>query len=99
VSINGGSEPKWGHNGHELFYREPVSGALIAATCTTETDFSVQSRQRLFDASPYIARWAPRTYDVTKDDQRFVFMRPAAGGARLVLIENWLEELRERSAH
>ena len=96
MSINGGVQPSWAHNGRELFYREPVSGALMAATYTTDPDIRVQSRARLFDASPYSAQFSPGTYDVTSDDQRFVFMRLAVGGARLVLIDNWFEELRER---
>ncbi len=101
VSVEGGQEPVWAHNGRELFYRELPPGSLVVATYEAASEFTVTSREPLFDASPYAAQGNWRGYDVSRDDQRFVMMRTGLGGGgiaegRLILVENWLQELRER---
>ena len=102
VSTNGGIEPVWAHNGGELFYRELEGGSMVAATYRADSNFVVEGRERLFDASPYLVGEAGNwhSYDVTRDDERFVMMRSlsVAGETvgRLVLVTNFFEELRQR---
>jgi serine/threonine-protein kinase len=98
VSIDAGTAPVWAHNGRELFYVDRASGDMISATYTAEPDFQVRTRTRLFDATPYVTRWGHKTFDVTSDDQRFAMLRILPGQGRVILIENWFEELRERLA-
>jgi hypothetical protein len=96
VSANGGRHPQWAQNGQELYYIEHTTRSMMVASFTATPGFTVRSRARLFDVSRY--EWATnqRVYDVARDGRRFVFLKPTEGAARLVLIENWLEELRRR---
>ncbi len=97
VSTNGGIEPVWAHHGRELFYREPNSGSMMVATYTSDPTFEVESREQLFDAGPYATTNGWRGYDVTSDNQRFVMIRSLPGeeaeAARLILVQNFFEEL------
>jgi hypothetical protein len=72
---------------------------MMAIGFSAQPDFRVVSRTELFDASGYIGGIQERgSYDVALDDQRFAMMRtPSSGVARLILIENWVEELRQRT--
>ena len=49
VSLQGGSEPAWAHNGRELFYRSGDS--LMVASVTQSPTFAVAGRRRLFTGS------------------------------------------------
>ncbi len=101
VSRTGGSEPLWSHSGRELFYIDGT-GSLVAVTVVVDPSFSTGQETTLFDGSN--PRWGDfnyRYYDVTADDQRFVMVRTAGldGGlfeTRVVIIDNWFEELREK---
>jgi len=94
VSTAGGSEPVFAHSGRELFYREP-GGAMIVVTYVTEPAFQVVGRARLFDASPYEPSGGPwHAYALSQDDQRFLMIRVRSDYSRLVLVENFLQELR-----
>ena len=46
VSIEGGQEPAWVHNGRELFYRESASGPMLVATYSGDPDFEVEGSRR-----------------------------------------------------
>jgi Tol biopolymer transport system component len=98
VSRNGGGEPLWSHGGRELFYREPVSGAMMVATFVEDPTFRVASRESLFDASPYLSAGGPwRAYDVASDDQRFIMIRrqhSSEGAVPLIVVQNFFEDLR-----
>ena len=100
VSVDGGVEPIWGRNG-ELFYRHPVSQAMMHVRVTTDGELSVGTPALLFDASAYVGFevGAPRAwYDVTADGQRFLMLRPvddtASSPPQLILVQNWFDELR-----
>ena len=98
VSGNGGTEPVWAHSGRELFYRDG-EGWMTAAAVTTEPEFQVTSRERLFDARIYRSVVAYRAYDVARSDQRFVMLQAGevegTGAADMILVENWFTELRQ----
>jgi len=105
VSQAGGDEPRWAHNGRELFYRKGV-GALVAATVVPAATFTLGPQAVLFDASQYIivGNHDARSYDVAPGDQRFVFMRrvaptgdaTAASMDKLVLVTNWAAEVQAK---
>ena len=103
VSRNGGAEPLWAHSGRELFFRD-AAGQLIAVTVNRGASFESAEQRPLFSALPYATGGISyRAYDLTRDDRRFVFMRPAttsqtgvAAEPDLVRIDNWFTELRER---
>jgi serine/threonine-protein kinase len=98
VSTDGGREPLWAHSGRELFYRSE-SQQLVAAEIIAEPMFSVGEQRVLFSMREYEGDVNHRAYDIDADDQRFVMIRSNTmrlGGPKLVLVENWFEELKEQ---
>jgi eukaryotic-like serine/threonine-protein kinase len=99
VSRSGGTMPLWAQNGRELFYLS--MGALMSVPVTTGSTFTFGNPSKLFDFE-YFRRAAGRTYDASPDGQRFVMIKQSAAAgepppaARIVLIQNWFEELKRR---
>ncbi len=100
VSVSGGEEPLWSHGGREIFFRSPA-GEMMAVPVATTPAFSPGTPRVLFSTKGYARTPGNRAYDVTPDDQRFVMLHLIADSAgrnpvQLVLVDNWLEELRAR---
>src|SRR5213079_3367769 len=98
VSAGGGTEPVWSHRGSELFYRD-ASGNLVAVEVNTSPTFSLGRATVLFPAARFTSlRFNPQ-YAVALDDRRFLMIRPLQTGApdKLIVVENWFEELRTKS--
>jgi len=93
----GGGGPTWARDGSELYYRSPDQFMAVAVEYGTELEVGVPVA--LFD-DPYL-RSAPNaaSYDVAPDG-RFLMLRDterlASQEARLILVENFFEELRAR---
>ena len=70
---------------------------MMVAAYTVNPSFNVESRQSLFDRSPYNIDVSWRGYDVTRDDERFVMIRLPGSAetedSRLILVTNCFEEL------
>ncbi len=60
--------------------------------------FGIRGREVLFSTAGFHHVNYQTTYDVTADDQRFVFVRPteASGAGNLILVENFFEELKAK---
>jgi len=98
ISAGGGTEPLWSHRGNELFYRD-ASGDLVAIEVHTNPTFSLGRSVALFPAAGFSSlRFTPQ-YAVALDDRRFLMIRPLQTGTpdRLIVVENWFEELRTKS--
>jgi hypothetical protein len=94
VSSSGGTEPVWAHNGRELFYRDHT-GRLLSVEVKMAPTFSMGATKPLFQTREYAAWPSHRFYDVSRDDQRFIFVRPKVSfNASIVVVENWFEELK-----
>jgi serine/threonine-protein kinase len=102
VSRNGGIEPVWSRDGRELFYRQETSMFAIAID-TSSGSLSFKPAVELFNEpwfwkSPTLGL---RSYDVAPDG-RFLMFQPlgSANGAvkqaSVVVIENWIEEVKRR---
>ncbi|HZI28184.1 MAG TPA: protein kinase [Gemmatimonadaceae bacterium] len=89
VSEGGASEPLWGPNSRELFYKH--GNELVAAEILTAPGFSVGRRRVLFTIDEYYNFSFHPTYDVAPDGQHFVMIRSRHFGETfdLVVIENW----------
>jgi eukaryotic-like serine/threonine-protein kinase len=96
ISTGGGSEPVWARRGGELFYRNG-RGEMVSVRVETSPTFAAVERTVLFSASRFRSDLNHPQYDVSPDAERFLMIQPAAGDASLVLVVNFLEELRERS--
>ena len=75
ISTGGGSRPAWSGNGRELFYFGPNTAMMVVAVQTTPT-FSTGNPSKLFDG-PWFAQQGGRTYDVSRDGQRFLMIKDA----------------------
>jgi tRNA A-37 threonylcarbamoyl transferase component Bud32 len=99
ISRAGGTEPLWARNGRELFFRS-AGGDLMSVAVGVGPGFSASEPRALFQASDYVASEPYRTYDISPDGERFIFVRfvgresDAQQQTPIVQIENWLEELR-----
>src|SRR5882762_5918347 len=98
ISEGGGSEPVWSHRGSELFYRD-ASGNLVAGEVNTSPTFSLGRATVLFPAARFTSLRFNTQYAVAPDDQRFLMIRPLQTGTpdKLIVVENWFEELRTKS--
>jgi serine/threonine protein kinase/Tol biopolymer transport system component len=89
VSTEGGTEPVWGPDGRELFYRGGTLGepSLIQARLEPGTSPAVTSHMSLFALTGYIPATPHANYDISPDGREFVMVRqnPSAG---IVVIQN-----------
>ena len=98
VSSEGGDEPVWSRRGSEIFYRRGAQ--MITVPVSTASGVTLGKPAVLFegryDVDPFNSD--ATNYDVTRDGQRFVMVRPAADPARSLLqlnvVVNWYEELK-----
>jgi eukaryotic-like serine/threonine-protein kinase len=100
VSNGGGSQPVWAPSGRELFFLDGQT-RLIAAQVQSGATFVVGGLTPLFDASRLVRDDFHTSYDVTADGRAFVFAmgREQGGGAavaRLVWVEQWFSDVKER---
>lgn len=98
VSTRGGTEPLWSHRGSELFYRD-ASGNLVAVEVKTTPTFSLGRSTALFPAAGFRSNEFTLEYAVSSDDRRFLMIQPLAASApdKLIVVENWFEELKANS--
>jgi eukaryotic-like serine/threonine-protein kinase len=98
VSTHGGTEPAWSHGGSELFYRDGSGELMAVEVKTTTTTFSHGRQTPLFSANRFDSQSLGLQYAVAPDDQRFLMIRPLATGTpdKLIVVLNWLEELKKR---
>jgi serine/threonine-protein kinase len=97
-AAGGGTEPRWSHSGKELFYRD-ASGRLVAVEVKTSPTFSLGRSTPLFSAVGFESNQFVPQYDVSLDDRRFLMIRPVAANApdKLIVVDNWFEELKAKS--
>ena len=91
----GEASPLWSHRGNELFYRA-ASGDLVAVDIHTQPRFSLGRSTALFPAAGFTSLRFGAHYAVAPDDQRFLMIRAGAPD-KLIVVENWFEELRAKS--
>ena len=95
ISVAGGTAPRWGGNGRELFYRN--EDALISVDVSTRPTFSTGAHRTLFTA-PYYGQPDHADFDVSNDGRQFVFIGGSTARPDLVVMLNFLEELRQRTS-
>jgi serine/threonine-protein kinase len=92
ISLNGGADPVWAHNGRELFYRTGAGDLEVVLILADSSGFDIERRERLFSMAGYFS------FDVAPGDQRFVMVKTTAVTEYMdiVAVENWPRELKER---
>jgi Tol biopolymer transport system component/tRNA A-37 threonylcarbamoyl transferase component Bud32 len=98
VSVAGGSEPHWRHDGKELFYLAP-DRTLMAVDVATGATLESGTPHPLFRTqAPFPGSFWRMNYDVTADGSRFLVTTPVEGSARpspLSVVLNWPAALRK----
>ena len=101
VSTGGGTRATWARNGLELFYIDGT-GALTSVAVQTSGRAFVHARPATLFDTKYLQPNPARHYDVAADGKRFLMLKESAGGdpnvapASMVVVERWLEELKQR---
>ena len=95
ISVDGGTEPVWGRNGRELFYRS--GNKMMAVETMTKPSFSAGKPRMLFEGR-YLANVFPAmnaAYDVAADGQRFLMVkRGEEVPSQINVVLNWFGELK-----
>jgi WD40 repeat protein len=95
VSTGGGTWPRWGHNGKEIFYLSPDNKIMAAEVKGSGAGFEVGKGRALFESRPYRTGGAP--FDVTPDSQRFLIdyslQQP---NTAITLVVNWDAEVMKK---
>jgi Tol biopolymer transport system component len=96
ISTLGGIWPKWSAYGNEIIYRN-TSGDIMAVAVRTAPTFSVTKPRRLFVAKR--SEFLLNGYTVSPDGQRILMIRRVGAGVpdKLIVVENWFEELRGKA--
>ena len=100
ISTGSATEPLWLSN-HEISYVDNETNALVLADVELGATVRVAKRTRLLGLAPYshgTASWW--SYDVSRDGQSFLLVRPqdsATGDADPVVVLNWVEEIKRRA--
>jgi len=101
ISMAGGTRPAWARSGRELFYLDASNTLTAVPVQMSGSTFSAGKPAKVFDAT-YSTRFPPRSYDVSPDGRRFLMLKdgaadaPNATPARMVVVLNWFEELKQR---
>jgi Tol biopolymer transport system component len=89
VSVDGGLSPVWSSSGRELFYCR--GGKMLAATLTFTPTLLASKPVELFDGPYTLDLMGHQRYDVAPDG-RFLMVENS-DDFRIVLVQNWAEEL------
>jgi Tol biopolymer transport system component len=88
VSTGGGSWPRWGRNGKEIFYLSPDNRIMSVEVKHGSNSFEIGTARALFETRPY--RSGGASFDVSPDSQRFlVTYSLLQANVSIALIENW----------
>jgi Tol biopolymer transport system component len=96
ISLEGGTEPVWGPDGREIFYRSTKAGnvELMDATVRTTPTFEVTGRHALFSVNETVGTAPHANYDISPDGRTFAFVRRSPA-TRIMVIQH-LPELAQR---
>jgi eukaryotic-like serine/threonine-protein kinase len=92
VSPDGGRNPVWSRDGHELFYEDGLK-VLSARVVSQAPDLRFEKPQVLFESR--FVQGSMRSFDVAPDG-RFLMIEAidTAPSASIVVVQNWFEELK-----
>jgi hypothetical protein len=104
VSSGGGRVPVWSADGSELFYRRGngTDGTVMVSDLQLEPTFDASSGAEHIKGNFFYPAQGARQYDLGPDG-RFLMMREVApeqpeGQQRVVVVDNWFQELKNIEA-
>ena len=89
ISLNGGSNPRWGKDSSELFFLS-ADGAIMAAGIRPGSPLTASVPREIFRPGG-----SQLSFDVTADGQRFLVSSssPDQGNVPITVVVNWWSEL------
>jgi eukaryotic-like serine/threonine-protein kinase len=102
ISAVGGSRPLWARSGRDLFFVDANGFLMAVPIIQTMPSFRPGKAVKVFDTLYFLG--SARAYDVSRDGQRFLMIKDNAPSAdpkpaptvSMVVVLNWLEELKAR---
>jgi hypothetical protein len=98
ITAQGGVEPKWRHDGRELYYLA-LDGKLMAVPVKSERTFEAGTGSPLFETPLTVSRPTAsrdRRYDVTADG-RFLIVTPIQSAVvPVTVVVNWTSGLEKK---
>ena len=94
ISTDGGSEPRWSHDGRELFYRN--GDRMMAVTIAGGSTLAAGSARLVFEGRYQVADAGAAGYDVSADG-RFLMIQskvPEQPATHINVVLNWFDELK-----
>jgi Tol biopolymer transport system component len=90
ISSNGGEQPRWAHNGREIFYRSGTK--MMGVKVETEAQFVAAKPVQLFDVD-FDRGGAVAGYDVTPDGQSFLMVKSEQPSPKVIrVVIGWPRE-------
>ncbi|HKS06773.1 MAG TPA: protein kinase [Gemmatimonadaceae bacterium] len=95
VSLDGGGRPVWSSDGKRLYYTG--NEQILAVDVTTVGGFKMGTRRIVVPGQVALAIGrAHANFDVAGNDGRILALRTKASSDQVVVVYNWVAELRER---
>ena len=110
ISTTGGSRAAWARSGRELFYLDAAGMLMSVAVQANGEAFVAGAPAKVLNAQYFPGTSTLgldlRGYDVSPDGQRFLMIKevgavsdqPSRPLSRMVVVQNWFEELKARTA-
>jgi serine/threonine-protein kinase len=94
ISTDGGEEPRWSHDGRELYYRN--GSQFMGVAVSTASIFQAGKPAAIFGGIFDLRTNSGITYDVDPKGNRFLMIRPAeeSTAPSVMIVLNWFDELR-----
>jgi eukaryotic-like serine/threonine-protein kinase len=99
ISPGGGTKPLWARSGRELIYVGP-DGKLMSVAIQPGSAFTFGNATVVLDGNQYfIANTIGRTFDISPDGRRFLFVTsgPQEATSQLNIVLDWFEELKQKA--
>jgi hypothetical protein len=88
----------WAHSGRQLFYRD-ARGTLVATDVDGAKANPAGASHNLFDASRYFFDPNGQSFDVTPNDDRFLFIKVPPRASISVVVDWWSEAVKKLSSN
>ena len=96
ISTGGGMEPAWSPVGNTMFYRDGRNFMAADITWGRDTEEATVNRRVMY-VDVYSSGGPSRAnYAVAPDGRHFLMLQSSDEDARVILTENWFQELRQR---
>ena len=99
VSFGGGVHPAWNPAGGELFFVVASGGAQLMGVQIAPGPAFSATQPKPVVTSPVFRAYASRSYDISRDGQRFLVVESTSGenaSASITVVLNWVEDLKRR---